>query len=210
MENNYVSFDCTELSIAENYRLLTNFVAPRPIAFVSTVSPAGVANLAPFSFFMAGGSNPPSVAISPNTNRHNKPKDTLQNIQVTGEFVINLVNKGMQESVNLTSVEYDYGISEWDKTEFTPIASVKVSPARVAESLMAMECRLYQIVPHGSGASAANYVIGEVIYFHIAEHLMVNGEIDATKVNYISRMGGNWYNQVDATSMFELPRPKGD
>lgn len=205
-----MSFDCTELSIAENYRLLTNFVAPRPIAFVSTVSPAGVANLAPFSFFMAGGSNPPSVAISPNTNRHNKPKDTLQNIQVTGEFVINLVNKGMQESVNLTSVEYDYGISEWDKTEFTPIASVKVSPARVAESLMAMECRLYQIVPHGSGASAANYVIGEVIYFHIAEHLMVNGEIDATKVNYISRMGGNWYNQVDATSMFELPRPKGD
>lgn len=90
---NFLSFDCTEIAPNEAYRLLTHMVAPRPIAFVSTVSPKGIPNLAPFSFFMAGGINPLSVAFSPNTNRHGQPKDTLRNIQATGEFTINVVRK---------------------------------------------------------------------------------------------------------------------
>jgi flavin reductase (DIM6/NTAB) family NADH-FMN oxidoreductase RutF len=154
--DNFLGLDCTKLSPAENYRLLTNFVAPRPIAFVSTISPEGIPYLAPFSFFMAGGINPPSIAFSPNTNRHGQPKDTLRNIQATEEFVINLVSQGMQEGVNLTSLELDYGVSEWEKAGFTQAETVKVRPARVAESLMAMKCNLYQIVSHGEGANAAN------------------------------------------------------
>jgi flavin reductase (DIM6/NTAB) family NADH-FMN oxidoreductase RutF len=156
--NPYLGFDCAQLAPMEAYRLLTNMVAPRPIAFVSTLSPEGIPNLAPFSFFMTGGINPPSVAFSPNTNRHGQPKDTLRNIQATGEFVINVVNQGMQTGVNLASREFPPEVSEWEQANFTPAPTVKVRPARVAESLMAMECRLYQIVPHGEGVNAANYI----------------------------------------------------
>jgi flavin reductase (DIM6/NTAB) family NADH-FMN oxidoreductase RutF len=204
----YLGFDCAQLSPTEAYRLLNHLVAPRPIAFVSTISADGIPNLAPFSFFMAGGLNPPSVAFSPLTNRHGQLKDTLQNIQATGEFTINVVSAGMQERVNIASIDFESDVSEWDRAGFTPAPTVRVRPARVAESVMAMECRLYQIVSHGDDVNSANYVIGEVVYFHIAQYLMVNGEIDPTQVNYISRMGGNWYDLVNSDSMFELSRPQ--
>jgi flavin reductase (DIM6/NTAB) family NADH-FMN oxidoreductase RutF len=204
----YLGFDCADLSPAEAYRLLNHVVSPRPIAFVSTLSADGIPNLAPFSYFMAGGLNPPSIAFSPTTNRHGQPKDTLQNIRDTGEFTINVVSEGMQNGVNLASLDFQPSVSEWEKAGFTPAPTAKVRPARVAESLMAIECRLFQIVSHGSEANAANYVIGEVVYFHIAPQLMVDGEIDPTQVQYLSRMGGNWYDRVSADSMFELVRPQ--
>ena len=206
--HSYLGFDCAELSSSDAYGLLNHLVAPRPIALVSTLSVDGIPNLAPFSYFMAGGLNPPSIAFSPTTNRHGQFKDTLQNIQATGEFTINVVSQGMQDRVNIASLDFDASVSEWEQALFTPASTTKVRPARVAESLMAMECRLYQIVSHGEGANAANYVIGEVIYFHIAKQLMVNGKIDPTQVQYISRMGGNWYDKVSADSMFELARPQ--
>ena len=204
----YLGFDCAELSPAEAYRLLNHVVSPRPIAFVSTLSADGIPNLAPFSYFMAGGLNPPSIAFSPTTNRHGQPKDTLQNIRDTGEFTINVVSEGMQNGVNIASLDFESSISEWERAGFNPAPTHKVRPARVAESLMAIECRLFQIVSHGTGASAANYVIGEVVYFHIAPKLMVNGEIDPTQIQYLSRMGGDWYDRVSADSMFELVRPQ--
>lgn len=154
----YLGFDSADLSPTAAYRLLTHMVAPRPIAFVSTISLTGIPNLAPFSFFMAGGINPPSIAFSPNTNRHAQPKDTLRNIQETGEFVINIVSEGMQERMNITSLEFDREVSEWEKAGFTKAKTAKVRPPRVGESLMAMECKLYQIVSHGQGTNAANYV----------------------------------------------------
>ncbi|WP_310490148.1 flavin reductase family protein [Chamaesiphon sp. VAR_69_metabat_338] len=204
----YLGFDCADLSPSEAYRLLNHVVSPRPIAFVSTLSRDGIPNLAPFSYFMAGGLNPPSIAFSPTTNRHEQPKDTLRNICDTGEFVINVVSAGMQDGVNIASLDFEPSVSEWERAGFTPASTTKVRPARVAESLMAIECRLFQIVSHGSGANAANYVIGEVVYFHIAPQLMVNGEIDPAQVQYLSRMGGNWYDRASADSMFELARPR--
>ena len=204
----YLGFDCDDLTSAAAYRLLNHLVAPRPIAFVSTLSVEGIPNLAPFSYFMAGGLNPPSIAFSPTTNRHGQPKDTLQNIRDTGEFVINVVSDGMQDGINLASLDFEPHVSEWEQAGFTPAPTAKVRPARVAQSLMAMECRLFQIVSHGTGANAANYVIGEVVYFHVAPQLMVNGEIDPTQVQYLSRMGGNWYDKVSDDSMFELVRPQ--
>ena len=204
----YWGFDGDDLSSAAAYRLLNHLVAPRPIAFVSTLSAEGIPNLAPFSYFMAGGLNPPSIAFSPTTNRHGQPKDTLQNIQATGEFTVNVVSDGMQDGINLASLDFEPSVSEWEQAGFTPAPTIKVRPARVAQSLMAMECRLFQIISHGTGANAANYVIGEVVYFHVAKSLMVNGEIDPTQVQYLSRMGGNWYDKVSADSMFELVRPQ--
>jgi flavin reductase (DIM6/NTAB) family NADH-FMN oxidoreductase RutF len=206
--NAYQSFDCAELSSSQIYHLLTHCVAPRPIAFVSTISAAGMPNLAPFSYFMAGGTNPPSVAFSPNTNRHGQPKDTLRNIQETREYVINIVSYEICAGMNLTSADFPPDVSEWEPAGFTPAPTIKVRPARVAESLLAMECRLHQIVPHGQGSAAANYVIGEVVYFHVADHVLVNGEIDPTRIDYVSRMGGDWYARANQNCMFELPRPK--
>src|SRR5947207_8877107 len=139
------------MSLADAHRLLLHCVAPRPIAFTSTLSAAGVPNLAPFSYFMAGGANPPSVIISPTTDRTGQPKDTLRNIRATGEYVINVVTYAMRERMNRASSEFPYGVSEWEAAGFTPAAAVKVRPARVLERPLALECRLVQIVPEGEG-----------------------------------------------------------
>ena len=203
----FVGIDPGELSRADAHRLLLHCVAPRPIAFTSSLSEEGVPNLAPFSYFMAGGANPPSVVISPMTARDGSHKDTLRNIRATGEYVINVVTYAMREKMNNASTEFPYGVPEWSMCGFTPAESAKVKPARVAESPLAIECKLHDIVSHGSGPLSANYVIGEVIYFHIAESVMREGVLDARLVDYISRMGGDWYGRTDESSMFEMPRP---
>jgi len=203
----FLGFDPFAMPARDSYRLLIHCVAPRPIAFTSTVSPAGAPNLAPFSFFMAGGGNPPSVVISPLNDRAGEPNDTLRNIQATGEYVINVVTYEMRERMNQASANYPYGVSEWEEAGFAMAPSVKVKPARVSESPLAMECRLYQIVPHGEGPLAANYVIGEVVYFHVRGDLMDNGEVHPERINYIARMGADWYARADNRAMFEMPRP---
>jgi flavin reductase (DIM6/NTAB) family NADH-FMN oxidoreductase RutF len=156
---------------------------------------------------MAGGGNPPSVVISPLTDRSGQPKDTLRNIRETGEYVINVATYPLRERINQASAEYPYGVSEWEKAGFTPAPSRKVRPARVAESPIAIECRLFQVVPHGSGPLAANYVIGEVVWVDVAEDLLQDGVLDARRVDYIARMGADWYARTRPDAMFELPRP---
>lgn len=203
----FIQIDPAELSRPDAYKILLNCVAPRPIAFVSTLSPDGVPNLAPFSFFMAGGSNPPSVVFSPTNDRNNDPKHTYRNIHATGEYVINVVTYDIREKMNQCSAEYPYGVSEWVQAGFTPAPSVKVKPAHVLESPLAMECRLFQIVPHGSGPLSANYIIGEVVCFHVAKSLLDGEAIDPCRVDYIGRMSGDWYARAHPDSMFALPRP---
>lgn len=202
-----VGFDVAEMATQDAYRILINSVAPRPIAFVSTLSSEGRPNLAPFSFFMAGGANPPSVAFSPTNDRANRPKDTLINVRDTGEYVINIVTYAMREPMNTTAAEYPYGVSEWEEAGFTPAPSAKVRPARVLESPFALECRLHQIVTHGPGPTSANYVIGEVVYFHVAARLLDDGVIDARRVDYIARLGADWYARANADALFSMPRP---
>lgn len=203
----HLGIDASELSMADAHRLLLHCVAPRPIAFTSTLSPEGVPNLAPFSYFMAGGANPPSVVISPLTDRQGGPKDTLRNIRATGEYVINVVTYAMRERMNTASAEWPYGISEWEQAGFTPAPSVRVRPHRVLESPFAIECRLYQIVSHGEGPLSGNYVIGEVVYFHVSRDVMPEGVIDVRRVDYIARMGGDWYARASQEALFEMPRP---
>lgn len=203
----FVGFDPAEMSVADAHRLLLHCVAPRPIAFTSTLSPDGRPNLAPFSYFMAGGANPPSVVISPLTTRTGGPKDTLRNIEATGEYVINVATYPIRERLNHASAEFPYGVSEWDEARFISLPSVRVRPARVAESPLAIECRLFQIVRHGSGPLSGNYVIGEVVYFHVARSVLQDGQVDARRIDYLTRMGGDWYARALPEAMFELPRP---
>jgi flavin reductase (DIM6/NTAB) family NADH-FMN oxidoreductase RutF len=199
--------DPDALSRRDAHRLLLHCVAPRPIAFTSTLSPDGRPNLAPFSYFMAGGANPPSVVISPLTSRDGGFKDTLRNIEATGEYVINVVTYAMRERMNLASAEFPYGVSEFEKAGFTPMPSVKVKPGRVAESPLHLECRLYRIVHHGEGPLSGNYIIGEVVYFHVAERVLAGDEVDDRRIDAIARMGGDWYSRAHPPAMFELPRP---
>jgi flavin reductase (DIM6/NTAB) family NADH-FMN oxidoreductase RutF len=193
---------------AEVYALLTGCVLPRPIAFVSTLSGRGVANLAPFSFFNAGGANPPSLVFAPVTSGTNRDKDTLHNVRETGEYVVHLVPWELREKMNQASADYPPDVDEFDVAGFTKVKSLRVKPWRAAECPIAMECRLFQIVEHGQGPYHANYVIGQVLYFHVAESLLDGkGRVDVSRLDAIGRLGGPHYTRVTPESIFALPRP---
>lgn len=200
--------DPASLPPAEAYALLTGCVVPRPIAFVSSLSRAGVANLAPFSFFNAGGAHPPSVVFMPVTSGTNRDKDTLHNVRETGEYVIHLVSWALREKMNQASADYPPDVDEFVEAGFTKVPSVKVKPWRAAECLVALECRLFTIVEHGEGPYHANYVIGEVVYFHLAESLLnEKGRVEASRLDAIARLGGPSYTRVTPESVFSMPRP---
>ena len=203
-----VSFAPSELSQDDAYNVLVAAVSPRPIALVSTVSADGVPNLAPFSFFMAGGVSPLSIAFSP-TDGARGPKNSLTNILATKEFVVNTVHRGMAEGMNEASFGYGPDVSEWRAAGFTMVPSVHVSPARVAESLVQFECKLFQVVKHGDGSGAANYVIGEVVRMHVNTAIWTSKGIDLDKVRLLARMGGPNYLDAQDLEIFELQRPSG-
>lgn len=204
---NFKEYDSATADPAELYSLLVGCVVPRPIAFVSSLSADGVANLAPFSFFNAGGAHPPSLVFSPVTSGAGRNKDTLNNIRATREYVVHIAPWGLREKMNQSSADYDSDVDEFVEAGFTKVASTRVKPWRVAESPVAMECRLFQIVEHGSGPLRANYVIGEVVYFHVAESVLVNGRIDYGALDAIGRLGGPFYTHVTKDSVFKLARP---
>jgi flavin reductase (DIM6/NTAB) family NADH-FMN oxidoreductase RutF len=188
------------------YQALVGAVTPRPIAWVSTLSPAGVVNLAPFSFFNAFGANPPIVVFSPTLRRDGSKKDTLLNLESLPEFVIHAATGSLAEKVNLTSKEIPADESEASLANLTLMPSVKVRPPRVAESPVAMECRVRQIIPCGTGPIAANLVIGEVLMMHIADDVLdENGRIDPRKLQTVARLGGDFWCRT--SDLFEQKRP---
>ena len=199
--------DPAAITPAEAYALLTGCVVPRPIAFVSSLSRSGIANLAPFSFFNAGGAHPPSVVFMPVTGGGNRNKDTLQNVRETGEYVIHVVPWALREKMNQASADYPPEVDEFEMAGFTKVPSVKVKPWRAAECPIALECRLFRIVEHGEGPYHANYVIGEVVYFHFADSVLTGGRVDFVKLDVIARLGGPNYTRVTAESIFGMPRP---
>lgn len=206
-EHLFTSTSATDLPQREAYQILAATVVPRPIALVSTVSPTGAPNLAPFSFFQIGGSNPPSVVFSPTSGREGAEKDTLANIRGTGEFVINLVTLDIAKQMNETSANLSPGESEWNKTCFSPLDSHLVKPSRVAESPIHFECKLHQIVPHGTGPGSANYVIGEIVMFHIANSLQKDGVLNTENLEIVGRLGGEWYIEISHPQRFTMTRP---
>lgn len=193
----------------DRYRLLSSAVIPRPIAFVSTQARDGKRNLAPFSYFMLGGTEPPSLAFCPSLNRRGLPKDTLWNIEQSGEFVVNLVTREMAEGMNQASYEYDHGVEEWSASRFTPLESLVVKPPRVAESPIHFECQRFETVFHGDSAGSSAYVIGEIV----AVHALVSILDDADGLNEayqpIGRLGGSDYLDMATGERFDLLRPAG-
>ena len=197
-----------DLDPPKRHAWLTPLIAPRPIALVSTVSAAGVGNLAPFSFFAMGGQNPQSVAFCPVADRDGNPKDTLRNVLETGEFVINVVSRAMAERVNQASAPYPPEVDELEAVGFTRAASTVVRPWRVAESPAHLECRVFQVVPHGSGPQHSTWVIGEVLVAHVDDAVIgEDGLPDTAKVNPAARMGRQEWSHVTSESMFILARP---
>ena len=205
------SFDLRGLPPGDVYALLTHAVAPRPIAWVSTLSAAGEPNLAPFSYFNVGGQNPPSLVFSPNTGGGGAEKDTLRNVRETGEYVINIASRDQAGAMNATAAALPHGVSEWDAAGLAPLPSAVVKPGRVPGCPFALECRLYKIVPHGDGPGAAHYIIGEAVCAHVDRALLnAAGELaslDGAVAGGLGRLGGDWYADARGDALFQLDRP---
>ncbi len=189
------------------YKLMIGIVVPRPIAFVSSLDAAGVRNLAPFSYFTVCSSRPPVVCFTTAVRSQPHPyKDTLRNVEATGEFVVNIVSEEFAEKMNITSAEVPPEVDEFELSGLTPLPSDLVKPPRVAESKVHMECRLHQIVRVSDQPLGGMLVLGEVLRFHILESLIDGYKIDADKLNAIGRMGGPTY--VRTHDRFVMERPK--
>jgi flavin reductase (DIM6/NTAB) family NADH-FMN oxidoreductase RutF len=198
--------DFAALSPRDAYQWMTSTILPRPIAWVSTVSPGGATNLAPFSFFQGVTANPPTLMFVPVNNRKGEKKDTVRNIELVPEFVVNLVPFVLAEQMNKCAALLPYGESEFSAFGVVPAPSGKVRPPRVAASPVAFECALHQIVHIGTGPLAANVIFGRILAAHVSESVLgPNGLPDSSKLDLVGRMGGEAYSRTRET--FSLPRP---
>lgn len=203
------TIDPKEVSTAQLHSYLLGAIAPRPIAFASTIDSKGNVNLSPFSFFNVFGSNPPILVFSPSRRvRDNTTKHSLDNVKEVPEVVINIVNHAMVEQMSLASTEYEKGVNEFVKSGFTEAPSLKVAPPRVKEAPVAFECKVREVIPVGEGGGSANLVICEVVMVHINEAILGgNGQIDPFKLDAVARMGGDWYCRANGDSLFEIAKP---
>ncbi len=205
------SFDASSLTSAENYKLLSGSVVPRPIAWVSTVDTAGRRNLAPYSFFTVASANPPVLCFCPSVREANNGlravKDTLENIRATGEFVVNIVGEELAEAMNATAAQLPPDEDEFALAGLTAAAGELVRAPRVGEAKIQMECRLRQIVEVSALPLGGSLVLGEVVRSHIEESVLEPGlHIALGKLRAVGRMAGAEY--VRTTERFELQRPK--
>jgi flavin reductase (DIM6/NTAB) family NADH-FMN oxidoreductase RutF len=198
--------DFTKLPPREVYGWMTTVIAPRPIAWVSTIATNGRTNLAPFSFFQGVTSNPPTLMFVPVNNRDGQPKDTVRNIQQVPEFVINVVSYALAGPMNATSATLPYGESEAEKFGIAMTPSTKVRPPRVAAAPVAFECTLDRIVNIGEGPLAAHVVFGRIQLVHLSDTVVgADGRIDSAKLDLIGRLSGDLYCRT--TERFAIKRP---
>jgi flavin reductase (DIM6/NTAB) family NADH-FMN oxidoreductase RutF len=188
------------------YQLMTGIIVPRPVALVSTIDAAGNVNLAPFSFFAGVGSAPPTVLFCPALSSAGQRKDTLQNVEATREFVINIVSEEIAPQANTTAAEVPPHVDEFQLSGLTPIPSEAVKPPRVAESPAQMECKLMQVIYTGDKPASGVIVLGEIVRFHIREDLFNHFRIDPAKLDAVGRMDGNTW--VRTRDRIDLIRPK--
>ena len=204
-----MTIEFNDITTAQKQNYLQCAVAPRPIAFASTINEHGEVNLSPFSFFNVFSSQPPIVIFSPaRRGRDNTTKHTLQNVIAVPEVVINIVDYNMVQQMSLSSCEYPAGVNEFEKAGFTALPSLHIKPPRVAESNIQMECKVLEIKSMGNQGGAGQLVIAEVITMHINDAILnADNTIDQTKTNHIARLGGDWYCKVDNTNMFTVTKP---
>ena len=203
-----LSIDPKEIPTGKLHGYLLGAVAPRPIAFASTIDADGNPNLSPFSFFNVFSANPPIMIFSPARRvRGNTTKHTLENAMETKEVVINVVNYDIVHQMSLSSTEYPKGVNEFDKAGFTMLKSDKVKPFRVAESPVQFECKVTDIIHLGNEGGAGNLIICEVVKLHINEDVLdENGAIDQHKIDLVARAGGSYYSRAKE-GFFEIPKP---
>ncbi len=205
-----LTLDPKLLPVPRFHAALLSAVTPRPIAFASTVDKAGHRNLSPFSFFNCFGANPPLLIFSPaRRGRDNTTKHTYQNVLEVPEVVINVVSYSMVRQASLASADYPKEVNEFAKAGFTEVPSVLVKPPRVAESPVAMECKVLQVIQTGTEGAAGNLVICQVVLMHVREDIVdERGFIDPFKLDAVARLGGDWYCRVQGNAIFKLPRPE--
>jgi len=205
-----MELDPAALAQPDRYKLLIGCITPRPIAVVSTISPDGRVNLAPFSFFAGVGSNPMTVLFCPANNERGQEKDTLRNCKPlaeggTGEFVVNLASYAYAQRVAAAAEPLPYGESEFDLSGLTPVPSHAVRPPRVSESPVVFECRTLQVIHTNPGVPAGgNIVIGQVVHVHAADGVLNERyHADPARLDTIGRMAGFTY--CTTRERFEMP-----
>jgi len=203
-----LSINPKDISTSKLHHYLLSVVAPRPIALASTIDVDGNPNLSPFSFFNVFSANPPILIFSPARRvRGNTIKHTLENVKTTKEVVINMVNYDIVQQMSLSSTEYPKGINEFEKAGFTMLASEKVTPFRVAESPVQLECKVTDVIELGEEGGAGNLVICEVVKLHINEAFLdKEGNVDQQKLDLVARAGGSLYSRAK-DGFFEIPKP---
>jgi flavin reductase (DIM6/NTAB) family NADH-FMN oxidoreductase RutF len=201
-----ITLDPDTLSTTEIYKLLVGTIIPRPIAFVSTQNKEGKGNLAPFSSFNLVGSNPPTLVFSVARHKDGGKKDTLRNIEETGEFVVHTASSWLAEPLVHCGGEFPPEINEMELVGLTPIPSIKVKPSRVKESAVHFECKTYKLVEVGDGtAGSVTMVIGRIVLFHIFSDALVEGRVHHSPLSPVSRLGGISYAGIGDTFERAIP-----
>ncbi|HNY03575.1 MAG TPA: flavin reductase family protein [Bacteroidales bacterium] len=205
----FLPFDPGDVSVPRFHHLMLGAIAPRPIAFASTVDADGNPNLAPFSFFNAFGANPPILIFSPaRRGSDNTTKHTYENIKIVPEVVINAVSFGMVQKMNQASADFPKGVNEFEMAGLTMLPSERVKPFRVKESPAHFECKVLQVIETGQGPAAGNLVICEVVRLHISSDILdEKGRIDPDKIDLVGRLGGDHYVRASGAALFDLPKP---
>lgn len=197
-------FDFAKIPVSQAYKLVVSAVVPRPVAWVVSQDRNGVLNAAPYSFFNAFSDNPVVVAIGCGPKPDKGIKDTLSNIESTGEFVVNLVSAPLAEAMNVTAVDFDPSVNEIAEAGLTTAPSTHVKVPRIAESPVALECKIFQFVPVGHHT----IVMGRVVALHVADDCVLDAEkfyLDTPKMELVGRMHGRgWYART--TDRVEIPR----
>ena len=201
-----MEIDLGPLKPRDAYALLISVILPRPIAWVSTLSADGRGNLAPFSFFQGVTANPPTLLFVAANTREGAKKDTLRNIEATGEFTVNLVPYSLAEAMNATSASLPHGESEFERFGIRAAPAARVRPPRVADSPVSLECVLDRIVSVGEGPLAGNVIFGRILHAHVDDAVLgADGRPDPAKLDLIGRLGGEGY--VRTRERFDLRRP---
>jgi len=206
----YLQFDPKAISVVKFQGLMQAAIAPRPIAFASTVDKEGRPNLSPFSFFNCFGVNPPVLIFSPSRRgRDNSTKHTYENIREVPEVVINVVTYSMTRKMSDSSADFPKGVNEFIEVGFTMQPSMLVKPFRVKESPVQFECSVLQVIETGTGGGAGNLVICEILRMHVNPCVLnEKGRIDPDKIDLVGRLGGDFYVRASGAALFEVPKPE--
>ncbi len=198
------------LTLPQKQLWLQYAIAPRPIAFASTIDKAGNVNLSPFSFFNLFSYQPSIIVFSPvRRGRDGVKKHTLQNILEVPEVVINICDFDMVQQLSLASCEYPKGVDEFIKAGFTKQPATLVTPPMVKEAKVKLECKVLEVKSLGENGGAGQLVIAEVLCMHIDESILTDDKtmIDQTRLNHVARLGGDWYCVVTKDNLFKVPKP---